>query len=556
VTINGTPTSVVFVGGGDTQFYALDASSGAVIWHTQVGAVPNNVIWSSPILYNGSVYTSTASLCDNPLTQGQIFRLDAATGAIQSTFNVVPNGCGGGGVWGSMSIDASNGTMYFATGTLGACSPPETMAYAIVQVNASNLALMSFWQVPAAQLGPDSDFGSTPTLFPATIGGTVHHLVGVANKNGIYYALDEANISNGPVWTATIAVGGQGPERGDGSISPSAWDGTNLYVGGGNTTIGGQSCQGGLRALNPATGAFIWERCMNDGPVMGAVTVVPGIVAVGEGTALWMMSTSDGHDLFKKWDLSTNSKYYAGPTIANGVVYITNKDGNFYAYGLPNSTTPTPTATSTATPTPTATGTLTPTPTPIPGTLAQDTFQRANQAHWGTASDGQTWAGDANSQSAFSIVSNMGQVANGNGVGYSAVLGPTATDAEVVFSGSISSFKNSLFGAVLRWSDGNNFYKALIDGNNLVIQKRVNGTFTKLSLTPFAATAGTSYSVRFRIVGTSLSAKAWQTGSSEPASWMVTATDSSLTSGMCGLHILTQSATAFKATSFVATTAQ
>ncbi|HEV2581179.1 MAG TPA: PQQ-binding-like beta-propeller repeat protein, partial [Ktedonobacteraceae bacterium] len=93
VTINGTPTSVLFVGGGNTQFYALNATTGAVIWHTPIGVAPNNVIWSSPVLYNGSIYISTSSLCDNPLMPGQIFRLDAVTGTIQNTFTDVPNGC-------------------------------------------------------------------------------------------------------------------------------------------------------------------------------------------------------------------------------------------------------------------------------------------------------------------------------------------------------------------------------------------------------------------------------------------------------------------------------
>jgi outer membrane protein assembly factor BamB len=334
VTLNGVATSVVFVGGGNAQLYTLNAATGAVIWNTLVGAPPNNIIWASPLFYNGSVYISTASLCDNPLTQGQVFRLNAVTGAIQNTFNVVANGCVGGGVWGSETVDASNGTLYIATGTIFPCPQPETMAYAIVQLNASNLALMGSWQVPSSQLGMDSDFGVAPTLFTATIGGTVHHLVGAANKNGIYYVFDEANISQGPLWEDTIAVGGPGPERGDGSISPSAWDGTNLYVGGGTTTINGQNCQGGLRALNPATGALIWAQCLTDGPVMGSVTVVPGVVAVTEGTSLWLMATSDGHPLFKTWDSSVNSKYYAGPTIANGVVYTTNKDGNFSAYGV------------------------------------------------------------------------------------------------------------------------------------------------------------------------------------------------------------------------------
>ncbi len=204
------------------------------------------------MLYNGSIYIGIASN-DCPLVQGKIFQVNASTGAIQNTFNVVPNGCTGAAVWGSVTVDTNNGTLYFATGNGGGCSQSETNAVAVVQLNASNLTFMSSWQVPSAQQGPDSDFGSTPTLFTATIGGTLHHLLGVANKNGIYYAFDEANVSQGPVWTIALAQGGQGPESGDGSISPSVWDGTNLYVGGGRTTINGQNCQGGLRALNPVT---------------------------------------------------------------------------------------------------------------------------------------------------------------------------------------------------------------------------------------------------------------------------------------------------------------
>ena len=56
---------------------------------------------------------------------------------------------------------------------------------------------MGSWQVPSSQQTPDGDFGSTPTVFPAVINGTTHTLVGVANKNGIYYALDGANVSAG-----------------------------------------------------------------------------------------------------------------------------------------------------------------------------------------------------------------------------------------------------------------------------------------------------------------------------------------------------------------------
>jgi hypothetical protein len=397
----------------------------------------------------------------------------------------------------------------------------------------------------------DSDFGSTPTLFTATIGGSLHHMFGVANKNGTYYAFDESNVAQGPVWSVTLAQGGSGPESGDGSISPSAWDGNTLYVGGGRTTINGQSCQGGLRALNPSTGAVIWEKCMTDGPVIGAVTVVPGVVAVGEGTALWLMATSDGHTLFKKWDLSTNSKYYAAPTIANGVVYVVNKNGNFSAYGLASPPTPTPIPSPSPTVTPSATPS--PTPSPTPGsTLAQDSFQRPNQALWGTASDGQTWGADANTASAFSIVNNAGQVSNGSGL-FNAVLGSTASDAEVLFSGSMSSYTNSNLGAVLRWTDTNNWYKAYINGSSLVVQKKVSGATTILGSVPFTATPGTSYTLRFRVVGTTLFARVWQTGTTEPGSWMITVTDTTFSSGFCGLRLLAQNGAIARYTSFLAT---
>src|SRR6266568_2547905 len=356
VTINGTVTSVDFVGSANNTFYALNASTGAIIWQISLGTPGTQVLWSSPVLYNGNIYIGIASN-DCPLVQGKVFQLNASTGAIQNTFNVVPNGCTGASIWGSVTIDTSNGTLYFATGNGNNCPQSETNAVAIVQLDASNLTFKSSWQVPPAQQGIDSDFGSTPTLFTATIGGTLHHMLGVANKNGIYYAFDEANIAQGPVWTITLAQGGPGPESGDGSISPSAWDGNTLYIGGGRTAINGQNCQGGLRAINPANGAVIWAQCMTDGPVIGAVTAVPGVVAVAEGTALWLMATSDGHSLFKAWDKSNGSLYYAAPTIANGVVYAANKDGNLFAYGLGSIPTPTPSPT--------------PTPPPVSGPVSK-----------------------------------------------------------------------------------------------------------------------------------------------------------------------------------------
>jgi streptogramin lyase len=227
-------------------------------------------------------------------------------------------------------------------------------------------------------------------------------------------------------------------------------------------------------------------------------------------------------------------------------VWFDEQFGNKLAVAVQSgSPAPTPTPTPPPTPTPTPTSTPTPTTTTTTGTpLGTDTFQRANQALWGTASDGQTWGGDANAKSSFSISNDVGVVANTGGNSYSAVLGPTATNAEVHATGSISSFTSSNFGDVLRWTDGNDWYKAYIDGKNLVLQKKVAGTTTTLATVPFAATAGTQYTIHFRAVGSTLTANVWAASGPEPAGWMITATDSSLTSGYCGMRFLTQTGTA------------
>jgi outer membrane protein assembly factor BamB len=327
--IGGQQMQVLFVGGGNGNFYALNAINGQVIWKTLLGAPPDNFIWSSPVLYQGSVYVGLSSFGDCPLIQSKLFRLDAVTGAVQNVFNTVPDGCIGGSIWGSPVIDTRAGTIYFTTGNADDddCPAGEPYAPALVELHLPNLSLVDYWQVPPSQWSEDSDFGSTPTLFTAAINGTVQEMVGAVNKNGFYYAFRRGQLSNGPVWSDQVAVS-------EGSMSPSAWDGTWLYIGGTNTTIGGQSCQGGLRAVDPATGKYIWERCLQDGRVMGPVTVIPGVVIVGEGRTLAVLDAASGQPLFGYRDRSNGSYFWSAATIVHGVIYVGNMDGNFYAFGL------------------------------------------------------------------------------------------------------------------------------------------------------------------------------------------------------------------------------
>ncbi len=331
VTI-GSSTSVVYVGGGDAQLYALDAQTGAILWVTRLGASPNVFIWSSPAVYHGNVYIGVASFGDCPLVQGQVVQLDAKTGKVKHVFSTVPNGCIGGGVWSSPTIDDAAGTIYFATGNSGRCMHAEPLAQAVVEVHASDLSLVGSWAVPRSQRTVDPDFGATVTLFSARSGGQTRNLLGVVNKNGIYYAFARDQLSSGPVWQQRIANGGPDPEGGSADISPAAFANHTLFVAGSTTTIQSVTCPGTIAAVRPADGHVLWQDCLSDGPILGAVTAVPGVVTVGAGSNILLIDAKTGAILLS---YATAAPVLGAASVANGVLYQGDSGGTLYALAPP-----------------------------------------------------------------------------------------------------------------------------------------------------------------------------------------------------------------------------
>lgn len=329
----GGATSVMFVGGGNGIFYALDAATGNTLWQTTLGTPPAYFLWSSPTVYNGSVYEGVSSFGDCPLVRGEMVQMNATTGAIQHIFYTMPQGCNGAGVWDSPTIDTSNNTLYFGTSNTGyptdTCSKPGQYYWSVIEVNTADLSLVHSWQLPAADQHANSDFGlAAPMLFDATISGSVHHLIGMPNQNGKYYVLDRADISQGPVWEVQLATPGRG------SISSSAWDGNAVYTAGTDTTINGTLCQASLRALDPATGNPLWQDCWTAGRALNAVVAVPGVVVVAQGRYLNVVDAATGKQLYRYLDTNKSATFYGAPMISKGVLYEGNQDGNLYAFGL------------------------------------------------------------------------------------------------------------------------------------------------------------------------------------------------------------------------------
>ncbi len=323
---------VVYVGGGDDNLYALNASTGAVLWQTPIGdPTTNTFVWDSPLVYNNVVYIGAATTGESTgcqLVPGLFEALNASNGAILYTYHPVdsapPAACTGSGIWGSPTLDTASGSIYLSTGTEGHCSAGE--AIGVIKLRLSDLSYQDSWVIPLAQRVHDSDFGATPMLFTATINGTSQPMVGLPNKNGVFYAFNRNTLGQGPVWTRVIATGGACPQCAQGSIASPVFNGARIFVAGGSTTINGQSCAGSLRALNPATGNFIWQTCLS-GTVLGAVTLVRGVLALVDGKALTLVNSNSGAILY-----NNVNNFYGSPTISNGVLYVGSRNNLLYAF--------------------------------------------------------------------------------------------------------------------------------------------------------------------------------------------------------------------------------
>lgn len=349
-TINGQ--NMVWVGGGAGQLVALNASTGAIVWSTQLGTAPEHEVWSSPALYNGSIYVGVASFNDCPVVNGSFDRVNATTGAIQAVNHLSQTAnCVGPGVWSSPSIDPSDNSVYISTSNANLLSNLSDTCESrnqesILKIDATTLAVKSLWELPVVQQAADSDFGASPMLFSGTIRGTDTPLVGAENKNGVYYAFDRDDLSAGPEWIyvaeSSAAVNSMACEDLN-TISSSAWAGPGTPVIVAGIALRGSTCIGTLAALNPDTGQPEWQVPVQ-GPVIGAVTEVPGLVAVGAGPYLDVLSSSTGARLFTYAEPKSHQKnrgiygapvdwFWGPPTIAGNVLYGANQDGMLRAFG-------------------------------------------------------------------------------------------------------------------------------------------------------------------------------------------------------------------------------
>jgi polyvinyl alcohol dehydrogenase (cytochrome) len=296
--------------GAGAKVMAVNATTGQLIWVTQVDKFPGAIITGSPVVFNGIVYVGVSSteeyLAKDPnypccSFRGSVVALDEASGnIIWQTYDMPSNPAGytGGAVWDSTPVvDASRGSLYVGTGNnytvpsdVAACiinaqlnSEPDSDCNGVddyaedyfdsvlaldLQTGTVKWAALSLEGYDAytyacqssfpnwcpSPMGRDYDFGGAgPNFFRATINGASQDVLGIGQKSGIYWAL---NPDNGQIlWNPLV-----GPGSFMGGIQwGTATDGQKIYVPIANATKQGPINGGSWAALDTATGAILWQ---------------------------------------------------------------------------------------------------------------------------------------------------------------------------------------------------------------------------------------------------------------------------------------------------------
>lgn len=184
---------------------------------------------------------------------------------------------------------------------------------------------------------------------------------------------------------------------------------------------------------------------------------------------------------------------------------------------------------------------------PPAGLVLQDTFARANQSGWGTASDGNMWSAG----SGLSIATNEGAISSSGGSQYLTLGSVTTADSEGLVQFSVKA-SNETAGIILRKQASGAMYLGRYDGaGSLEVKNKIGSNWSLVKKAPFPLATNTLYWLRFQALGNNLNLKGWADGTAEPISWNVGGTSSGvMTAGQGGLYGWAASASSIRFSSF------
>ena len=330
--ITSTSTVVgdkLYVDGGSPDLYALNSSTGAVEWSAPIGGTDAQGYydWASPLIYNNEAYIGISSGCDDPLVPAGVAAYSLNSHHQVDYFNTSVPQENGSSIWGSVSVNPLSNTIFFATGNAypAPAVPPAYSSYddSVIALNASTFALQAQWQVPPEEVTVDGDFGVTPTVFTPA-GGLP--MVTAADKNGILYAFYQTNLTI--AWQHLICCRTPtGGVKADEHISTS-YGGGLVYAIGPATTIGGVLYNSSATAIDPRTGAIVWQDGFNQTSYDGyaAPTWANNVLIVPDGSTLILLNSSTGAILR---EAGVEGIILAAASISRGEIFVGTTSGVF-----------------------------------------------------------------------------------------------------------------------------------------------------------------------------------------------------------------------------------
>ncbi len=340
----------VFRGTCDGRLIALDAATGKLLWKDVIASPDRGeASTAAPLVWNGVVYMGISG--SDLGVRGRVVALDAATGRELWRFNTIPMGTetgaeswknpdtartGGGGVWGAMSLDVSNGELFVSVGNpwpdidKGHRPGDNLFTDSMVVLDARTGALKWWHQISPGDW-MDLDLVAAPVLYRegrrelAAIGGKDGHVT-VVDRN------THQRVFRTPV--TTVETIPENPPPGGARMCPGyaggvEWNGPALdrlnnalivgsvdicfkvtlappkqYVPGavefGGTVEPDGPATGWITALDPLSGAVRWKYHADKPVVAGITPTAAGLTFAGDLGGNLMVFDSKSGKLLRK----------------------------------------------------------------------------------------------------------------------------------------------------------------------------------------------------------------------------------------------------------------
>ena len=357
----GIPTA--YFGDIIANLYALDATTGELVWQTSPDDHHSATLTGTPAFANGNLYVPVSSLevvtAANPeyaccTFRGHVMAVNGDDGSVLWDSYAIPNtpistgdtaagtkifAPSGAPVWTSPTIDIDLNLLIFGTGE-NYSSPADQNSDAVIAVRLDTgerlWSRQTFpddaWNVACMMVdnpncpeedGPDYDQASSPLLVDIGAGNTV---VVAGQKDGRVFALDWETGQN-KLWEVKL---GRGSIQGGVHFGMAA-DGTTVYVpiNDMNDTRNGEwldpeLARPGVSAVDAVTGEVLWSHVQEnvcgegrpfcDPGVSAAITATDGAVIAGHLDGIIRIYDRDSGEII--WSYNTTTPV----TGTNGVI--------------------------------------------------------------------------------------------------------------------------------------------------------------------------------------------------------------------------------------------